>query len=173
MALQGNAACHFYTNSRGYVSLRTVWMTQPCPVRQECGDTDTGQGADRPLQMGGAPAASSSASASVATEPPHPQLGLELLSSTSFFSQWCRQLALLKMSVLAFIRALAKHSPPPFVLHGPRGGKIYYEHHFTQTSQTCWDSTIHEATTWILLTTQESRKTKTSPPSCYQVLAGY
>lgn len=148
-------------------------MAQPCPVRQERGGADTGQGADCPLQRGVYLQPPAQPLPQSPQSPPTPQPGLELLSSMSFFSQWCQQPALLKMSVLALIGALAKHSPPPFVLHGPRGGKIYYEHHFTQTCRTCWDSPIHEATTSILLTTQESQKTKTSPPSCYQVLAGY
>lgn len=50
-----------------------------------------------------------------------------------------------KCLYLSLIRAPVKHLPPPFVFHCPREGKIYYEHHFTQTSQMCWDSTTRGA----------------------------
>lgn len=148
-------------------------MTQSCPVwREEHRGADTGQGTDCPLQTGDGctPAASRSACPSL-LEPPTPPLsqpGLELLSSTSFFSWQCWQPELLKTSVFGCNQSPCEALAPSFCTSRSSRGKIYYKHHFTQTSRMCWDSTIYEATTWFLLTTQESRKTETSPPDHYQ-----
>lgn len=60
----------------------------------------------------------------------------------------------------ALMRALIKHSPPPFVLHCLQGGNIYYEHHFTQTSCPATIPQFMKPPTCFLLTTPESQKTK-------------
>lgn len=120
--------------------------------------------------------ASSSASDSVTGSPLFSQPGLELLpfvSLYSLFSRWCQQPLLLKRLYLALIRALVKHSSPPFVLHCPRRGKMYYEHHFTQTSRTRRDSTIPDATDLFSAYHPESQKTDRknthfSPNCCFK-----
>lgn len=73
------------------------------------------------------------------------QPGPELLYSVSLTFLEHQQPVLLRTAYLTLIRAAVKHSPPSFVFHYPQGRKISYEHHFTPTSQTRWDSAIPEA----------------------------
>lgn len=96
--------------------------------------------------------------------PRSPRAPVSQPGSTPFFSRWCRQPVLLKTSVSGFNQSPCQALAPSFCSSWSSRRKIYYEHHFTPTSQTCWDSTIHEATTWrIFCSPPRSHKRRLLP----------